>query len=188
MSGAVLDVTTDGEADGAIEKWRSLIGPRLLVAAVIAWLWSLIGVDLRAMTDVGLLSVLPPSFFVALTLLTVGFLFVIEYRAEHRILVGAYLVLFAAMVHATPALLYGTVRYSWSYKHLGVVEFGFDAADQSRPHRPNRAAVGHPQIQSAHAPAQLFASRREQHRDVEIRAGGRANIDAIRQRRNERIE
>lgn len=129
MSHTVLDARLDDASAGSphdatsIEPWRFLIGPRLLVAALVAWLWSLFGVDLEAMTDVGLLSVLPPSFFLSLALLTVGFLFVLEYGAHRRLLVGGYLVLLSAMAHATPALLYGTVRYSWSYRHIGVVDF-----------------------------------------------------------------
>ncbi len=119
------DHAIDGpdHADAAVESWRSVIGARLLVAASVTWLWSLIDVDLRAMTDVGLVSVLPWTFFVALALLTVGFLFVNEYRSHRRLLVAGYLVLLSAMAHATPALLYGNVRYAWSYRHLGVVEF-----------------------------------------------------------------
>ena len=129
MSGSIIDApveldpTRSHDQDESVETWRSLIGPRLLVGALVAWLWSLIGVDLRAMTDVGLLSVLPSSFFVSLALLTVGFLFVLEHRAEQRLLVAGYLLLLSAMAHATPALLYGTVRYSWSYRHMGVVDF-----------------------------------------------------------------
>ncbi len=107
----------------SVESWRSVIGGRLLVAASVTWLWSLLDVDLRAMTDVGLVSVLPWTFFVALALLIVGFLFVNEYRSHRRLLVAGYLVVLSAMVHATPALLYGNVRYAWSYRHLGVVDF-----------------------------------------------------------------
>ncbi len=103
--------------------WRSKLGPRLLIAAVVVWLWSLIEVDLLSMTDVGLMSVLPSPFFLALALLTIGFLFVLEHRSHDRLLVGGYLVTFAAVAHATPAILYGTVRYSWSFKHLGMVDY-----------------------------------------------------------------
>jgi len=28
-----------------------------------------------------------------------------------------------AILHATPSLLYGTLRYSWAWKHVGVVDF-----------------------------------------------------------------
>ncbi len=110
--------------DGAsVEIWRSRTASRILIAAVVLWLWSLTDVDLRAMTDVGLLSVLPSTFFVALALLTVGFVFTVEHQSHRHLLGGAYLLTLSAMAHATPARLYGTVRYSWSWKHLGIVDF-----------------------------------------------------------------
>ena len=28
-----------------------------------------------------------------------------------------------ALVHGTPAVLYGTLRYSWAYKHVGIVDY-----------------------------------------------------------------
>ncbi|MFW2333099.1 hypothetical protein [Ilumatobacter sp.] len=112
-----------GSVAESTDSWRSVIGGRLLVVAVVAWVWSLTRFDLGEMTDLGLVSVLPTSFFVALAVATVGFLFVNEYQADRRLLVSGYLLLLSAMAHATPALLYGTVRYAWSYRHLGVVDF-----------------------------------------------------------------
>jgi hypothetical protein len=32
-------------------------------------------------------------------------------------------VLLLAIVHATPAILYGTTRYSWTYKHVGIIDY-----------------------------------------------------------------
>src|SRR5581483_9348838 len=28
-----------------------------------------------------------------------------------------------AFVHATPTLVYGTLRYSWAWKHVGIVDY-----------------------------------------------------------------
>ena len=114
----------EGEtAADSLHTWRSTTGGWLLVVAVVLWLSSLRDVDLRAMTDVGLLSVLPTTFFLALAVLTVGFVFVLEHQPERQRLVAAYLATLSAAAHATPAILYGTVRYSWSWKHLGVVDY-----------------------------------------------------------------
>src|SRR5207244_3741989 len=33
------------------------------------------------------------------------------------------LVPLVAILHATPAILYGTLRYSWAWKHVGVIDF-----------------------------------------------------------------
>ncbi len=118
-----LEPDEPGTGTEASHTWRSTTGGWLLAIAVALWLSSLRDIDLRAMTDVGLLSVLPTTFFLALALLTVGFVFVLEHQPEKHRLVAAYLATFSAAAHATPAILYGTVRYSWSWKHLGIVDY-----------------------------------------------------------------
>jgi hypothetical protein len=36
---------------------------------------------------------------------------------------GLYLVTYILLIHGTPAVLYGTLRYSWAYKHVGIVDY-----------------------------------------------------------------
>src|SRR6185436_2027822 len=38
-------------------------------------------------------------------------------------LLALQLVTFLALVHATPAVIYGTVRYAWAWKHIGIVDY-----------------------------------------------------------------
>ena len=33
------------------------------------------------------------------------------------------MVALVAATHGTPALLYGTLRYSWAWKHLGIIDY-----------------------------------------------------------------
>jgi len=94
-----------------------------LIVAIGCWLSSLVGVNLRSMNAVGLLSVMPVTFFASLALLTAGFMFAFDRHPNRRLLLAGYLATLATVIHGTPALLYGTVRYSWSWKHLGVVDF-----------------------------------------------------------------
>lgn len=93
-----------------------------LALAVILWLWALQSTDLSKIGDYGLLSALPPTFYLALGVLTVGFLCGVRSEAGSRLL-APYLVLFVAVVHASPVLLYGTLRYAWAWKHVGVVDY-----------------------------------------------------------------
>jgi hypothetical protein len=95
----------------------------VLVVAIGCWLSSLVGVNLRSMNAVGLLSVMPVTFFASLALLTAGFMFAFDRYPNRRLLLAGYLATLSTVIHGTPALLYGTVRYSWSWKHLGVVDF-----------------------------------------------------------------
>ncbi len=94
----------------------------VLVLATLLWLWALQSTDMARIGDYGLLSALPPPFYVALALLTVGFLCGVRRETAGRWL-APYLVLFVAVVHASPVMLYGTLRYAWAWKHVGVVDY-----------------------------------------------------------------
>jgi hypothetical protein len=93
-----------------------------LAAASGLWLTSLRGVDPAAMTDLGLVSVLPPAWFVALGAVVVLLGLHIA-RGSHGAVIGAHLTGVVAILHATPTLLYPEPRYSWTFKHLGVVDY-----------------------------------------------------------------
>jgi aminoglycoside phosphotransferase len=94
-----------------------------LSAAIVLWLLSLGSIDPRGMTDLGLLAVLPPIFFLALALLTASFVTLVHRHPERRALLSAHLVALIAFLHATPAIAYGTLRYSWAWKHVGVIDY-----------------------------------------------------------------
>jgi hypothetical protein len=94
----------------------------LIVVALVLWIVALQTTDLDRMGDYGLLSALPVEFYLALAVLTIGFLAGLRREASNKLLVP-YLVLFVAVVHASPVFLYGTLRYAWAWKHVGVVDY-----------------------------------------------------------------
>jgi hypothetical protein len=98
----------------------------LLVASAIAsialWVWGLAGADPRAMNDLGLLSLFGPANVAALVLLATGVIIGLHRGVKERVL-ALQLVTFLALIHATPAVLYGTLRYSWAWKHVGIVDY-----------------------------------------------------------------
>ena len=112
----------DGAPDRRPWSSRPAFHGVLLLLAVVLWLWSLSSTDLADMGDYGLLSALHTTFYVAIGVLTVGFLLGVRREAPSWLL-AAYLVLFIAIVHASPVLLYGTLRYAWAWKHVGVVDY-----------------------------------------------------------------
>ncbi|MFI2433605.1 glycosyltransferase [Streptomyces sp. NPDC018693] len=93
-----------------------------LPVALILWLASLRGVNLRGMNDYGLLQVLPVLFWVGLGLLAVGFCVALSDRRTPGGWYAAYVLGLIAIVHATPSLLYPTLRYGWAWKHVAVVD------------------------------------------------------------------
>ncbi|MFB7243775.1 glycosyltransferase [Streptomyces populi] len=94
----------------------------ILPAALALWLLSLRHVDLAGMRDYGLLQVLPVLFWVALGLLTLGFCLALADRRTGGGWFAGYVLGLIAVIHATPTLLYPTLRYSWAWKHVAVVD------------------------------------------------------------------
>ncbi|MFE1439891.1 glycosyltransferase [Streptomyces sp. NPDC058739] len=94
----------------------------VLPLALTLWLLSLRHVRLAGMRDLGLLQVLPVLFWVALGLLTLGFCFALTDRRTSGGWFAAYVLGLIAVIHATPTLLYPTLRYSWAWKHVAVVD------------------------------------------------------------------
>ncbi len=94
-----------------------------LAAGIGLWAVSLRHVDLGRMTDLGLMSVLPPTMYAALGAVTVGFFLALGRKAIREWVLGLHAVALIAIVHATPAILYGTLRYAWAWKHVGIVDY-----------------------------------------------------------------
>ncbi|MGW5637886.1 glycosyltransferase [Streptomyces sp. NPDC003832] len=94
----------------------------LLPAAVALWVTALRDVRLDAMGDLGLLQVLPVSFWVALALLIVGFCVAAGDRRTPHSCFALYTLVLIAVIHATPPLLYSELRYAWAWKHVAVID------------------------------------------------------------------
>jgi hypothetical protein len=86
------------------------------------WLASLRAVDLGRMRDLGLLQVLPVMFWVALGLLALGFCTALSDRRTPSGWFAGYVLGLIAVIHATPSLLYPTLRYGWAWKHVAIVD------------------------------------------------------------------
>jgi hypothetical protein len=109
---------------GENTAWRSNLLPLLLLlGACVLWAVSLPNVDPSKMNDFGLVSVLPGTFFIALALLAISFLIVLHRPDANETILAAHILVFIFMLHATPQIVYGTVRYSWAWKHVGIVDY-----------------------------------------------------------------
>nr|WP_296069317.1 hypothetical protein [uncultured Actinoplanes sp.] len=92
-----------------------------IVAATAVWIWSLGHADLSRIDGYGLLPALPAAWYAALAVLVVIAVVTAVLNAGRSVLLAAGTVAIVLVVHATPALLYAEPRYTWTYKHLGVV-------------------------------------------------------------------
>jgi hypothetical protein len=104
-------------------RWHLAAVASCLAAAMALWLISLPAIHPAAMDDLGLVSVLPWSFWAAIVLLVAGFCMSLARGIERGPLPFLFLANLVLVLHATPAITYVTLRYSWAWKHLGVVDY-----------------------------------------------------------------
>lgn len=117
------------EAPGG-DRWtaRARQNPALtsfstLLLSLALWFSAVDGLDPRAMTDLGLVSILPPVAYLALLVLVAGFTFSLLRPGLPAVFPLSHVLAWIVMVHGTPAFLYGTLRYAWAWKHVGIVDF-----------------------------------------------------------------
>ncbi|MFJ2031635.1 glycosyltransferase [Streptosporangium sp. NPDC087985] len=113
-------------ADGPVRRpniWAWLLARTALPVAAVLWGLSLRRVDLDRMTDLGLITVLPPTFWAAIVVMVAGFVTLLGDRQALELWHAGYALVLIAMLHATPALLYPSLRYSWAWKHVSVIDY-----------------------------------------------------------------
>lgn len=93
-----------------------------LPVALALWLVALPRVRLDRMGDLGLLQALPVPYWLALIVLTIGFSAALRDKRLPQRWLACYVLGLIAMIHATPSLLYPTLRYSWAWKHVAIVD------------------------------------------------------------------
>ena len=96
-----------------------------LAVCVALWALSLGTVDLAGLSsaELGLVSVLPVTFWVAVAGLMGSFGWAVTRKGSRWPVLSAHVLALVAMLYATPAILYGTLRYSWAWKHVGVIDY-----------------------------------------------------------------
>lgn len=95
-----------------------------LPIALALWLISLPQIQLDRMKEFGLVPLLPVTFWLALAVLLLGYCALLHRPGTPTPLLLAHVLALIAFLHATPTLLYGpSLRYSWAWKHMGVVDF-----------------------------------------------------------------
>ncbi len=93
-----------------------------LPAALVLWAVSLRGVNLGAMGDLGLVHVLPVTYWAGLGLLGLGVCAALTNRRTRGIHYAGYVLALITFLHATPLALYPELRYSWAWKHVAVTD------------------------------------------------------------------
>jgi hypothetical protein len=110
-----------GEGRARRFRLRSLWPLLTLGSATALWIVSLVRVEPESVGKFGLISALPVTFFVAVGITALGAAIAL-WRGARLSIVLAHAALFILIVHASPAIVYDTLRYAWAWKHVGVVE------------------------------------------------------------------
>ncbi|MGW7483123.1 glycosyltransferase [Nonomuraea muscovyensis] len=121
LSGRLDSTRTDHIPQASNLTW--FIARTALPVSTILWGLSLRAVNLDEMTDLGLLTVLPATFWVAIGLMVIGFVALLGDRHALELWHAGYVLILIAVLHATPSLLYPTLRYSWAWKHVSVIDY-----------------------------------------------------------------
>ncbi len=103
--------------------WRAVLPVAPVALALLLWTGSLGRIDLARINDFGLLPALPWMFYAALAVLTTSFSFVLQEAKTRQLLLAVHVVTLIVILHATPAIAYGTLRYAWAWKHVGIVDY-----------------------------------------------------------------
>lgn len=102
--------------------WLTVGAPLLAVtAALVGWFAPLAGVDLRDMSDIGLLSILPAPSLAAFGLLCVSFCLELR-RSRPRVgILLVHVLALLVMVYGLPAVIEPEPRFAVTWRHVGII-------------------------------------------------------------------
>ena len=103
------------------------------LAALLLWAVSLAQINMGAIDDWGLISVLPVTYFIGLTVAVLVAVHAALDTAGRGPRLAIGLAPLLLMIYGTLAVLVRTLRYPWSYRHLGIVRF-LDDTGRLHPH------------------------------------------------------
>jgi hypothetical protein len=103
---------------------RTGLGDGLVIGAAMGcWIGALARTDLGRMAGWGLFDAVPVGWLVALVLLAGGFALAAARERPRPAVLAAYVIALLVVLDATTAVLYPEARFSWTYKHLGVIDY-----------------------------------------------------------------
>ena len=98
-------------------------GPLLSLLALVLWLQSLNGIQLEAMNDLGLISIFPPTAFVALAILGVSFFTLLYQQRFEPLALALHFGVLIFMLYGVTALIQEVPRFHVAWRHIGVADY-----------------------------------------------------------------
>jgi len=94
----------------------------LLLASLLLWSSSLLAIDVTALTELGLVSVIPVEFILSLLCLIAGFCLALR-KDTPEFLYFIQVVALIIILDGTLAILYDLPRYYWTYNKIGTAAY-----------------------------------------------------------------
>jgi hypothetical protein len=103
---------------------RKTVQP-LLLLAISAGLFvvSLGKIDLRGMTDLGLISVLPPEIYLLLLLLTFSFIWTVHQPEDYTFMLVIHIIMLIIVLHGITVPVEEVPRFNVTWRHIGLVDY-----------------------------------------------------------------
>ncbi|MBW8820333.1 MAG: glycosyltransferase, partial [Streptomyces sp.] len=120
---SAVDAEPDDTDPGGAQPVTRWLGMLALPAALGLWIYSLQRVRPDRMTDLGLTSVLPVTFWAALGVLALGFVATLVRRPTASAWRAGYVLVLGTIMNATPALLYRTLSNGWAWQHVSITDY-----------------------------------------------------------------
>ena len=121
IAGAVRTLAISGESVRRYWLPRTLVWGMLLLGAVL-WSLSIGQIDIRAITDIGLVSQAPPTMIVSLAVMASAFALSLRLQPFSVLTTLAAVILLAGAVHGLPSLVEDAPRFQTAYLHAGFTD------------------------------------------------------------------
>jgi hypothetical protein len=108
---------------GKMPKLTEAASVLLPLCALFVWAVSLNYVNIRDMTDLGLVSILPASVIIALVILTISFCLTLQQPEPRASIILLHLFLLVFMLYGITTLVEEAPRFAVVYRHAGYTEY-----------------------------------------------------------------
>ena len=115
---------TPGRLVAAVQtRSAGLITSGVLISVSLLWFLSVRRVHQAGMTDIGLVSILPPMTLALIGILTVSFVTLVVRERQHGALLLGHVVILVAILYATPSVIEDLPRLAPTWRHLGIADY-----------------------------------------------------------------
>lgn len=94
--------------------------------SLISWVFSVFQGRLnieQGISDLGLVSILPLTFFISVSLLTISFLTTLKFEQQNKLSLFSQIALLIFFLNFTPAIIEGTPRFSGTYSNYQSIDY-----------------------------------------------------------------